>query len=81
MLVAEETFFPGWVATVDGEPVEIRRANYAFRAIPIGAGEHDVTFRYRPRSFALGCGLSLAAAVALALLWLRLGRSASATEL
>jgi hypothetical protein len=74
VLVAAETFFPGWVASVDGEPVEIRRANYAFRSIPIEAGEHRVEFRYRPRSFVLGCAISLAAAVALVLLWLRSGR-------
>ncbi len=76
VLVAAETFFPGWVATVDGEPVEIRRANYAFRSIPIEAGEHAVEFRYCPWSFVLGCAVSLAAAAVLASMWLRAaGRS------
>jgi len=80
VLVAAETFFPGWVATVDGEPVEIRRANYAFRSIPIEAGEHAVEFRYRPWSFVIGCAISLVAAAILALMWLRADGTPRAAE-
>lgn len=35
-----------WSATVDGVEVEIEKANYAFSAIPITAGNHQVIFSY-----------------------------------
>jgi hypothetical protein len=40
-----------WTATLDGNPIEILRANGNFKAIPISAGEHVITFRYRPEPF------------------------------
>jgi arylsulfatase A-like enzyme len=60
-LVLTDVYYPGWEATVDGEPVSIDRANYLFRGVPVGAGRHRVTFRYRPASVRVGAGLSLAA--------------------
>jgi len=45
-LVFGESFVPGWVATVDGAPVPMYRANYLFQAIQIPAGEHMIEFRY-----------------------------------
>jgi uncharacterized membrane protein YfhO len=43
---------------VDGAPVPIVRADYAFRGVALPAGRHEVRFRYAPAS-ALG-GLALA---------------------
>jgi len=57
-LVLLDSYYPGWRAVVDGTRTEILRANYAFRAIPIAAGIHEVVFSYRPLSFYLGLGLS-----------------------
>jgi membrane protein YfhO len=48
LLVVLDNYYPMWQATVDGRRVPIVRANYTFRAIPIGAGQHDVVFRYVP---------------------------------
>ncbi len=48
LLMVLDNYYPMWRATVDGNPVEILRANYTFRAIPIAAGQHDVQFRYVP---------------------------------
>ena len=58
-LVLTDAWYPGWVATVDGEPVEIRRADVYFRAVPIGAGTHHVVFKYEPLTVRLGEIVSL----------------------
>ena len=63
-LVLADTFFPGWVARVDGQPREILRANVAFRAVAVQPGESTVEFRYEPFSFRAGAIISgLAVAV------------------
>ncbi len=60
-LYLADTIYPGWTAWVGGEPAELLRANYAFRAVEVPAGESEVTFEYRPRSIRWGAALSLAA--------------------
>jgi hypothetical protein len=64
-LVMVETFDPNWVATVDGAPAPLLRANVAFRAVPVPAGRHHVSLAYRPRSVVWGACLS-----GVGLLWL-----------
>jgi len=71
-LVLSDAFYPGWEATVDGTPVKIYRADYAFRAIPLSEGIHLVRFVYHPLSYRLGRAISLAT---LLLIGLLLGRS------
>jgi len=44
---------------VDGKRTKIYRADYAFRAIPLNAGTHQVEFVYDPLSFKLGAVISL----------------------
>ncbi|MCK4322234.1 YfhO family protein [candidate division WOR-3 bacterium] len=58
-LVLSEHYYPGWKAYVDGERVKILRANYLFRAIPLGPGEHMVKFIFSPKTFQIGIILSL----------------------
>ena len=62
-----EQFYPGWGATVDGQPVPIERWNGAFQAIPVARGEHRVVFEYHERHLALAAGVSLAALACLIL--------------
>ena len=62
-LVLTDTFYPGWKAQVDGRSVAIERANYLFRAVPVDAGTHRVTFVYEPTPFKAGVSLMLAAVV------------------
>jgi hypothetical protein len=67
-LVLADTWDPGWRARVDGEPAEVLRANWVFRAVPVPAGRHVVELRYAPTSFRVGlvlAGLPLVLAAAL----------------
>lgn len=54
ILVLTDTYYPGWLAKIDGNTVEILRANYAFRAVVISPGDHDIVFEYKPKSFYAG---------------------------
>lgn len=58
-LVLSEHYYPGWKAYVNGERVKILRANYLFRAITLGSGEHKVKFIFSPETFQIGVILSL----------------------
>ena len=53
-----DTWYPGWVATVDGSPVNIYKADYLLRAIPVESGQHDVEFYYQPESFMIGLAIT-----------------------
>jgi hypothetical protein len=63
LLILADTFYPGWTATVDGEPAPILRANRLMRAVPVPAGSHRVVFRYRPASVRLGAAISACGAM------------------
>jgi hypothetical protein len=67
-LVLNDTFAPGWKATVDGHPVPILRANGLVRTVALDAGRHRVAFVYVPSTVKLGAAISLAALVAAGLL-------------
>jgi len=60
VLVLSDQFYPGWRAKVDGERVEIARADTALRAVCVPPGEHTVTFTYRPMTFYAGAAISAA---------------------
>lgn len=50
LVVFSEVYYPGWTAAVDGQPVEVGRANYVLRAINVPAGKHEVVFEFKPQS-------------------------------
>ena len=62
-LLLTDTYYPGWQATVDGQPAEIQRADLMFRAVRLEPGTHQVVFRYRPTSVRLGIWISVLALV------------------
>jgi hypothetical protein len=47
VVVLSDLFANGWSATVDGQPVDILRANIALRGVVVPKGEHRVVFTYR----------------------------------
>jgi hypothetical protein len=49
-LVLHDVWHPWWTAKVDGEEVDIYRANVLFRAVLVPAGRHVVTFEFAPIS-------------------------------
>lgn len=58
-LYLSDTYYPGWVAEVDGVETPIYRANVFGRAIRVPKGKHVVEFAYRPRSFRTGLIVAL----------------------
>lgn len=72
-VVLFDYFASGWRAFVDGAEHPIYRADGIFRAVEVSAGEHVVTFVYRPFSWVLGALLS---AVGLLLLLTLIGLGA-----
>ncbi|HUT54521.1 MAG TPA: hypothetical protein VM658_14115 [bacterium] len=60
-MFVSENYYPGWRAWLDGAEVRVLRADYAFRAVFVLAGEHTVTFKFEPASLRLTLWASLAA--------------------
>jgi len=81
-LVLADVYFPGWTATIDGQPTTVLRANGLFRAVELPPGEHTVVFSYRPLSVRVGgllTAISLAVLLALVGLVLASGRRGAGT--
>jgi len=64
LVVVGEAWFPGWRAEVDGRPAPVLKADGAFVGVPVAAGDHTVTLRYRrPFSAFVGRLLTLSGLV------------------
>jgi uncharacterized membrane protein YfhO len=59
LLVLSEVNYPGWEASVDGNPVPLLTGDAIFRTVPVPAGEHAVELRFRLASFRWGLVASL----------------------
>ncbi|MFA6587433.1 MAG: YfhO family protein [Patescibacteria group bacterium] len=53
-LVTNLQFYPGWQVFIDRKPATALQVNHAFLGSPIPAGEHQIEFKYSPKSFCLG---------------------------
>jgi hypothetical protein len=47
-VLVNETFYPGWVATIDGATTPILRANAFVRAVRVGPGKHRIVMEFQP---------------------------------
>ncbi len=66
LLVVRDSFMAGWEATVNGDAATILRADLAWRAVVLPAGEHAVRLTFRQPGLMAGAGCS-AGGVVLAL--------------
>jgi hypothetical protein len=69
MLCISQSYYHNWKAAVDGKPVPLWRANFAFQAVEVPAGRHEVTLVYKDNLFLIGTILMIASALCCAALW------------
>ena len=65
-LVLSDVYYPGWQATIDGQPTKIYQTNYVQRGVQVPAGEHVVEYRFEPMSFKIGAAITMASCVGVA---------------
>jgi hypothetical protein len=63
MLVVSDVYYPGWVATVDGQTAPLYQTDYLLRGLPVTAGKHRVEMRYTAPAARNGLALSLISAL------------------
>jgi uncharacterized membrane protein YfhO len=57
-LVSSETYYPGWSATINGNPARLYPTNLAFRGLPVPKGTNYLTMTYSPEFMWLWCLLT-----------------------
>ena len=67
VVVFSEVYYPGWSATIDGQPAELGRVNYILRALNVKAGKHEVVLEFHPSSISTTETIAYVALVALLL--------------
>jgi membrane protein YfhO len=70
MLIVGESYTPGWKATIDGKPAEIRQVYGALRGVVVPQGTHSIRMKYRPRSVIFGAALTLTGVLGICILGL-----------
>jgi hypothetical protein len=75
IVVVAQVFYHPWRAYVDGKPVPLWRANYAFQALAIPPGKHQVSVVYEDKTFFWGAVLSLISLLLCAAAWFRWRRN------
>ncbi len=69
-LVLLDNYYPGWQATVDGTETEITLFETTFRQVEVPAGNHLITFEFKPKSFTTGLKITIGTLLVI-FLWLR----------
>jgi hypothetical protein len=71
LLVVADMYATSLVATIDGQPAPLLKANHAFRGVLVPAGRHRVEMWFRPTAFYVG---SVVSCLTLAVVVFRLAR-------
>ncbi len=58
LMVLTDQYYPGWQAAIDGQAAEIYRTDTVFRGVCVPAGDHVVTFAFRPAALYVGMVIS-----------------------
>jgi hypothetical protein len=69
LVVIAQTFYHWWQCYLDGKPVPLLRANHAFQAVLVPAGNHQIQLRYEDKAFTIGAVISSVTLLACALGW------------
>ncbi|MBQ6912407.1 MAG: YfhO family protein [Bacteroidales bacterium] len=71
LAVFSEIYYPnGWHASVDGQPLDLFRADWTLRAALLPSGEHEVVMTFLPDSYRIGATFSRIASIGLLLVLL-----------
>ncbi len=76
VLVASEINYPGWQATVDGQPAKIYTADYLLRGVVLTAGNHRVEMKYTAPAARNGAVISAFSLLLIVGLLIKAGRAA-----
>lgn len=71
-LVVSENFYPGWKATVDGQPATVSRANFTLIGVELPTGAKSVQLRFDSEPYHTGKLLTLLA-LGVAVFWWLVG--------
>lgn len=61
VVVFSEIYYPGWQATIDGQPADIARADYILRIMNVPGGEHTIEMWFDPQSIHITESIAYAA--------------------
>ena len=67
LLVLSETYYPGWKAWIDDQPVAIHPVDIALRGVVVPSGTHQLRMEYHPPILPISLGISAATAILLAI--------------
>ena len=57
-LYISQNYYPGWIATIDGEPTAVKSDKAVLVFVDVPEGNHDVDFNYSPIDFYIALGVA-----------------------
>ncbi len=73
ILLLNDTYAEGWSVFLDGKPVRLMRGNFAFRAVEIQEGRHQVRFHFVGKGFYTGAAITIISLLMFfILIWLKI---------
>lgn len=70
LVFAENYYYKGWVATIDGQESDIMPVDYALRGLKVPAGNHEIVMKFEPQVVQTGGMIMLSSSILLGLLLL-----------